>query len=72
EEDEGQSGRQGSVLTSDPVDSPLQRVTSSPLPFSAPTHDTRASLAQGRSRSKSKPSRGLDLEEVRRRTSLLS
>ncbi|CAB1112131.1 unnamed protein product [Ectocarpus sp. CCAP 1310/34] len=72
EEDEGQSGRQGSVLTSDPVDSPLQRMTSSPLPFSAPTHDVRASLAQGRSRSKSKPSRGLDLEEVRRRTSLLS
>ncbi|CAM9356151.1 unnamed protein product [Ectocarpus fasciculatus] len=72
EEDEGQSGRQGNVLTSDPVDSPRQRVPSSPLPFSAPPHDTRASLAQGRSRSKSKPSRGLDLEEVRRRTSLLS
>lgn len=28
EEDEGQSGRQGNVLTSDPVDSPRQRVVS--------------------------------------------
>lgn len=49
-----------------------------PAKFGSPSNMCRpqlvlgCSFAKGRSRSKSKPSRGLDLEEVRRRTSLLS
>ncbi|CAM9992036.1 unnamed protein product, partial [Hapterophycus canaliculatus] len=66
-----QGRRQGNLFTSGPAGSSPQRA-SSPLPLSAPSHDARASLSQGRSSSKAKPSRGLDLEEVRRRTSLLS
>ncbi|CAM9509281.1 unnamed protein product [Pylaiella littoralis] len=50
----------------------MQRVTPRPLPLSTPSHDTRNSPSQGRPRSTSKPTRGLDLGEVRRRTSLLS
>ncbi|CAM9112784.1 unnamed protein product [Scytosiphon promiscuus] len=68
----GQSRLRGNLVASGSAGPSPQRVAPSPLPLSAPSHDVRAPLSQGRSSNKAKPSRGLDLEEVRRRTSLLS
>ncbi|CAM9734093.1 unnamed protein product, partial [Laminaria digitata] len=69
---DGESQREESVIVSVSTGSPPQRVSPSPLPFSAPPQDARGAQPQARSRRKAKPTRGMDLSEVRRRTSLLS
>eukprot|EP00904_Undaria_pinnatifida_P008715 jgi/Undpi1/4974/HiC_scaffold_19.g08326.m1 len=70
--EDGETQREGSVAGSESAGTPPQRVSPSPLPFSAPPEDARGAKPKPRSRRKPKPTRGMDLGEVRRRTSLLS